>query len=144
MKVNSSKLSGGFSLVPIDGYPLQAKRGQVSCVFMATAKVPVTESVTLDWIRSVLGVKAGGIRAERIGEAYGLSSKLYRCWIGGTGIPSSVVVKLSESERAADLREVPFYSTFATERALIAVDQSRVFRAVEGWKLLEPTLAEFE
>jgi hypothetical protein len=82
---------------------------------MALAKVPVTESdITLDWVRCWFGAGVEAIRAERIGEAYGLSSMLYRCRMAGTGIPDSVVVKLSESEREADLREVPFYSTFAT------------------------------
>jgi aminoglycoside phosphotransferase (APT) family kinase protein len=91
-----------------------AKRDEVSCISMDISKVPVTESdIALDWIRSILGANVGGIRTERIGEAYGFSSQLYRCRMVGTSIANSVVVKLCSSERAADLHEVPFYAEFA-------------------------------
>jgi aminoglycoside phosphotransferase (APT) family kinase protein len=80
---------------------------------MGIAKVPVTESdITPQWLQTVLGQDIQDVRTERIGEAYGLSSKLYRCRMAVRGLPRTTVVKLSESDRAADLREVPFYSTF--------------------------------
>ena len=69
--------------------------------------------LTVRWLRSILGKDVGRVRPVRIGQAYGLSSTLFRCRLEGRGIPASVVVKLWSSERPADLREVPFYAELA-------------------------------
>lgn len=81
---------------------------------MMSSKIPASPAeITPAWMASALGTDVSGLRAERIGEAYGLSSTLYRCRLSGSGVPPSVVVKLWVSERAVDLREVPFYRELA-------------------------------
>jgi hypothetical protein len=81
--------------------------------------VPTTEvDLTADWLGAALsGVYPRGsvsLRGrERIGETFGLASRLFRCRFEGE--PCSVVVKLWATDGPGGTREVPFYSTFGPE-----------------------------
>lgn len=75
------------------------------------------EGVTADWLQQALapnfpGVKVRSITTERLGEGYGLTSRIFRYqWETGEP-PRSVVVKLWPTDGPGGTREVLFYQTF--------------------------------
>lgn len=80
--------------------------------------VPASEAeVTAAWLQGVLspshpGISIPSAEAIRIGEGYGLSSRIFRFRWEGAGGPASVVVKLWETDGPAGTREVDFFRTF--------------------------------
>lgn len=87
----------------------------------ARVSVPsASREVTAAWLQAALrrafpSMAIKSFQMQRIGEGYGLASRLFRCRLIGSGCPESVVVKLWHTEGAAGAREVFFYRTFGNE-----------------------------
>lgn len=83
--------------------------------------VPASEAeLSPEWLGAALAGSFPGAHAEsahvaRIGEGYGLSSRIFRCRLSGAGMPGSVVVKLWPTDGPAGTRELQFYESFARE-----------------------------
>lgn len=80
--------------------------------------VPASEAdVTAEWLQNALvrafpGMAYETIEGERIGEAYGLASQIFRYrWQAGR-TQHSVVIKLWSTDSPAGIREVLFYRKF--------------------------------
>ncbi|MCZ6690483.1 MAG: aminoglycoside phosphotransferase family protein [Planctomycetota bacterium] len=83
-----------------------------------TLPVPTSEEeVTADWLRAALAesypdLRIRSVESKRIGEGFGLSSRLFRFRWAETETPSSVVVKLWDTEGPAGIREIHFFREF--------------------------------
>lgn len=85
-----------------------------------THSLPVPASpaeVTADWLQQALapffpGVLIEAVTADRLGEGYGLASRIYRYYWGTSALPRSVVVKLWRTDGPGGTREVQFYRAF--------------------------------
>ena len=81
------------------------------------------DEVTAEWLGEVTGLDVEAIGIEQIGEGIGVSSALYRAHLDtGTGLPTSVVIKLPALDEAAVFtstvlsmyrREVSFFNDLA-------------------------------
>src|SRR5687767_5173383 len=91
-------------------------------VSASTAPVPggIAE-LDAEWLTEVLGGTVTSVRAEQIALDTGFSSLLYRLYLTGDTVPSTVIAKLpaqSEARAAMDLlggyrRELAFYREVA-------------------------------
>ncbi len=91
-------------------------------VSAGTTDVPLgIDAVTPQWLTAALGSDVTGIRAEQIAMDSGFSSLLYRLYLTGDGVPSTLIAKLpavSEARGAMELlggyrRELAFYRNVA-------------------------------
>ncbi len=79
--------------------------------------------ITPDWLSQILGATVASVSSEQIGIGVGLLGRLYRLTLEGTGVPSSVILKLptldvgARSNVVAPLRfyekEIAFYKEAA-------------------------------
>jgi hypothetical protein len=80
--------------------------------------VPASEAeVSVKWLRNTLAsafpnITFETIRAERVGEGFGLASRIVRYRWDSVGPPRSVVVKLWDTDGPGGEREVSFYNSF--------------------------------
>jgi fructosamine-3-kinase len=84
--------------------------------------VPASESeVAASWLQDALSdvfqdVQIRAVQTERVGEGYGLASRIFRYgWQGGEQI-NSVVVKLWSTDSLAGEREIHFFHQFGSAR----------------------------
>ena len=80
--------------------------------------IPRTEAdLSREWLRAALAdtfprATFSSLERARVGEAYGLASRIVQCrWHDG-GVPRSVIVKLWSTEGKAGVNEVRFYQRF--------------------------------
>jgi len=77
--------------------------------------VPASEAeVTKEWLQAALASSFPNatfepLASERIGEAYGFASRIYRYKWQDNGTPQSVVMKLWNTDSKAGLGEIRFY-----------------------------------
>ena len=77
--------------------------------------VPASEAeVTKEWLQAALASSFPNatfepLASERIGEAYGFASRIFRYKWQDNGTPQSVVMKLWNTDSKAGLGEIRFY-----------------------------------
>src|SRR5215469_11264356 len=83
------------------------------------------DEIDAAWLANATGQRITGLRAEQIGVGIGVASSVYRLWLTGDGVPTTMVMKLKALDETAAFtsallrmyeREVKFFHELAQDR----------------------------